>query len=201
MWYQSLQNGELHKAQLRDGLHGPVGLRLVQAVHERLPGLLGKIPLLDLLSYRHGHRSPGLPWHCVDGLLVAMVLFGDVADSTVDFLAPSSSATYCKSRRAGPAPALSLEEFLREATSSPSKDSSAACGRGCLLLWRASRSMRTVHKAERKDFEARPLELLMSFGNNFVHDAGASTTRFAPTFEGKTDSWGGHYYARDHDHR
>ena len=64
------------KAQLRDGLHGEPGLRLVQELQELLPRLLGQQALLDLIAYRHGPRSQGLAPHCLDGFLAVMMWLG-----------------------------------------------------------------------------------------------------------------------------
>ncbi|CAK9109622.1 unnamed protein product [Durusdinium trenchii] len=83
VWFQSLQEGKMMKAQLRDGLHGEPGLRLVQELQELLPRLLGQQALLDLIAYRHGPRSQGLAPHCLDGFLAVMMWLGDTAGSSV----------------------------------------------------------------------------------------------------------------------
>ncbi|CAE7270348.1 unnamed protein product [Symbiodinium sp. CCMP2456] len=197
VWYQSLQNGEIQKSQLRDGLHGPVGFRLVHELQARLPNLLGKLPLLDITGYRHGQQSSGLPWHCLDGIVVAMFWFGSISDSALEVSGRNSSMSFCKGNRVGPAPALQLDAFTREQTPTPAR--SLACPEGCLLLWQAANAIRTVHRAKVDIFASRPVELLLLFGN--YADAGAKAAGFMPTFEGKADSWGEHYYARDHDHR
>ncbi|CAE7226437.1 unnamed protein product [Symbiodinium sp. KB8] len=197
VWYQSLQNGDIQKSQLRDGLHGPVGFRLVHEIQARLPNLLGKLPLLDITSYRHGQQSSGLPWHCLDGIVVAMFWFGSISDSALEVSGRNSSMSFCSSNRVGPAPALQLEGFTREQAPTPAR--SLACPEGCLLLWQAAHAIRTIHRAKVDTFASRPVELLLLFGN-YV-DAGAKAAGFMPSFEGKADSWGEHYYARDHDHR
>lgn len=105
--------------------------------------------------------------------------------------------SFCSSNRVGPAPALQLEGFTREQAPTPAR--SLACPEGCLLLWQAAHAIRTIHRAKVDTFASRPVELLLLFGN-YV-DAGAKAAGFMPSFEGKADSWGEHYYARDHDHR
>ena len=197
VWYQSLQNGEIHKSQLRDGLHGAVGFRLVHEIQARLPKLLGKQPLLDITSYRHGQQSSGLPWHCLDGIVAAMFWFGDISDSVLEVSGRNSSMSFCNGNRVGPAPALQLDGFTREQAPTPA--ASLACPEGCLLLWQAAHAIRTIHRAKVDNFASRPVELLLLFGN--YADTGAKAAGFMPTFEGKADSWGEHYYARDHDHR
>ena len=181
-----------------------MAFRLVHEAQQQLYRL-AKLPLLDLISYRHSPRSSGLPLHCVDGILGAMLLFGDVSRSAIDFVGPESSKSFCKSDRVGPAPALPLEGFLQERRALKDElmreASTFNCPEGCLLLWRAPLAMRIRHQAGPERFEMRPTELLMLFGHNYAHDAASSLAEFEPTFEGKTDSWGGHYYARDHDHR
>ena len=36
-----------------------------------------RYPVLDLVAYRHGSRSLGLPYHCLDGHLAAMLCFDE----------------------------------------------------------------------------------------------------------------------------
>ena len=52
-----------------------------QRAHELGHHLAGRAnsryPLLDLVAYRHSAQSDGLPWHCLDGAVAAMLCFGE----------------------------------------------------------------------------------------------------------------------------
>jgi len=199
LWFQSIQEGQLMKAQLRDGLHGEVVLRLLQDLQDKWP-FLQQYPVLDLVAYRHGSRSLGLPYHCLDGHLAAMLCF----DETIVKISKENSHG-CQERLVGPAPASNLEEFLREVpkTSPNAAMDTFPCRANSLVLWHPPRraALQTgPGPSVPVDFAKRPVQLLVLWGENRVKVNGKGSN-FAPSFEGKTDSWGEHYYAQDHDHR
>lgn len=77
------------------------------------------------------------------------------------------------------------------------------CSANRLILWNplqrpamaASRTASTT-----VTFAERPVHLLALWGETRAK-VRSKDGAFEPSFEGKTDSWGGHYYAQDHDHR
>ena len=76
------------------------------------------------------------------------------------------------------------------------------CHANSLILWHPPRRA-ALQTAPAMDpvvsFAKRPVQLLVLWGENRV--VKSKGNNFAPSFEGKTDSWGEHYYAQDHDHR
>ncbi|CAE8587874.1 unnamed protein product, partial [Polarella glacialis] len=215
VWYQSLLEGEVLKAQVRDGLNADIGLGIARELKERrMPGLVGGQPLLDLLAYKHGPSSRGLPPHCVDGVVAALLWVVDpggaeFSQGGLRFFAPEDSDAFCGDDRVGPAPAKTLEDFSAKQTrvAAPSEAGEALHSvpyrSNRLVLWRASsHCVELEHDgaAWRSGFPFRRVDLLMLFGHHRVA-AKETGSGFVAGFEGKADEWGGHYYARDHDHR
>ena len=77
------------------------------------------------------------------------------------------------------------------------------CRANSLVLWhppRRSALQTGPGPSVPVNFAKRPVQLLVLWGENRVK-VKEKGSNFAPSFEGKTDSWGEHYYAQDHDHR
>lgn len=196
------------KAQLRDGLHGEPGLRLVQELQELLPRLLGRQALLDLIACRHGPRSQGLAPHCLDGFLAVMMWLGDTAGSSVTISdLRKTTDNHCSSpyARVGPAPSSTLDDFLssHDIPLVPHMGEEIPCEENRAVILRTTHAVTTSHVRRQRAFDRHPVDLILLFGENHAEkkDRQGTRDRFLPTFEGKTDSWGGHYYAQDHDHR
>jgi len=234
VWHQTLSDGTVLKAQLRDSLHASIGFQVARELAEQhFVGLLGRQPLLDIVAYKHGEGSRGIGAHCVDGLFGALLW---VAEDEADLSRERSSfSTTWGAASAAVTPAAGLRLFDTPTSAQlcpgglrvgPPLATNAAAGLGAaprsvdgpvrpqpgshvsvpfrsnrLVVWRASRAVEILHDGSSwtREFTNLRVDWVMLFGRSRADFRGAG--QFVPSFEGKSDEWGGHYYAQDHDHR
>ena len=63
VWYEFSKTGGYIGSYMDDGFAGELTLRLAEELRERLPGLLGRHPLLNMWAYRYDSRMSGIQTH------------------------------------------------------------------------------------------------------------------------------------------
>jgi tetratricopeptide (TPR) repeat protein len=63
IWYEFSKTGGYIGSYMDDGFAGELTLRLAEELRERLPGLLGRHPLLNMWAYRYDSRMSGIQTH------------------------------------------------------------------------------------------------------------------------------------------
>jgi len=158
-----------------------------------------------MLAYKHSDESQGLGAHCTDGTVSALLWVGpEMANRGSDgqglhVYDRAESSSICGRERIGPAPAISPASFPTRPARP--KRPRVSYRENRLVLWHSPRAVEFVHDSFKwtRKFDERRVDWVFLFGRP-ASDV-RTEANFVPMFEGKSDSWGGHYYARDHDHR
>lgn len=210
VWYGASAGGAVLKAQLKDGLHADLSLQLARELRELwLSSTLGRQPLLDVLAYKMeaSAGSSGLAPHCEDGVIAMYVWVVDDLANTggknglrVYNISVPADFTFKEAHGTDGSQSAVTNLLITRFASSvhvPYRANRA-------VFWHAPRVCKTEWDPSRwsKDYVHRRVEWVFRFGKSQVRgDRTERSGEYVPIFEGQEDSWGRHYYARDHDHR
>lgn len=208
VWYASKGSGAVLKAQLKDGLHADLGLRVAQELRQQWE-LLTEKQLLDIVAYKFESSvgNAGLPLRCEDGV-IAMDLWvvEDAANSEPEENGlrvhdVSVPLEYSYNEAHGLHDRAAVRELVERRRGHPTRVPYRA---NRAVLWRATRVYETDWDplSWSQEYHLRRVDWLFLFGQSQVRgDTRKRAGSYVPSFEGREDSWGGHYYAKDHDHR